>query len=479
MQPDLIQSIDPETGAVIEQFTSEDAGAVAAKVAVARRAQPGWARTPYPERAAIVRRFAALLGDHADALSAVIQRETGKRSSDAAYEIDDLLPAEDHPGAIEACIRDMGALIEGGARDLSHLLPGGLEATTARLRFVPHGVVGMIMPWNFPLWIPTVNIIPALLAGNAVLFKPSEYATRVGLELARLLIGSGLPEGVFQTVIGGKTTGEALARAGLDQLWLTGSVRAGLSVQAAMGLNPVELELGGNSAALICDDAPLETAIAGVVWGATYNAGQSCSGIKRVLVQRAIAEPFIDGVVRAVEALRAGRDYGPLIRAAQRDQTITRIETAVHDGARILTGGAFPDGLSAEQRNGFWLSPCVLLLNDLNTPLVQEETFANVVPIVIVEDDEQAIALANATEYGLSAAVWSRDVERAVRIGAQLDVGMVFINEVEVALLYGEAWRGWKRSGIAGAGSKLERCFRQQLTVLHTGTRARDYWFPY
>jgi acyl-CoA reductase-like NAD-dependent aldehyde dehydrogenase len=280
-------------------------------------------------------------------------------------------------------------------------------------------------------------------------------------------------------VVGGRATGQALAAAGLDQLWLTGSVRAGLSVQAAMGLHPVELELGGNSAAIICDDAPLETTIAGVVWGATYNAGQSCSGIKRVLVQRAIAEPFITGVVRAVQGLRAGRDYGPLIRAGQRDQAVERIAQAERDGAERLTGGTFPDGLSADQQQGYWLSPCVLRLAHPHTPLVQEETFANVVPILIVDDDAAAIAIANDTVYGLSASVWSGDVARAARIAEQLQAGMVFINEVEVALMYGEAWRGWKQSGIAGAGSKLERCFKQQLTVLHTGTAPRPYWFPY
>lgn len=478
---EVIESLNPETGQRIQSFVSTSPAEVQQAVALARAAQPAWASLPFEERAERIRAFAREVAQNVDSLTARVKEETGKRIPDAQYEVWDQLPVSiGGSGGIDACIRDMQMLIERVANgDVSHLLPHGLRATSAHLRWAPHGVVGMIMSWNYPFWIPIVNIIPALLAGNAVVFKPSEYATLVGLEIDRMLRSAGVEHPVFQTLVGGKATGQALANAGLDQLWLTGSMNAGMSVQAAMRVRPVELELGGNSAAIICEDADLELAIAGTVWGATYNAGQSCSGVKRVFVHRKIATAFIEHAVESVKVLRAGTDYGPLIRASERDRALRRIHDAQAQGAQVLVGGSVPSDLPDTWQTGFWLAPTVIVLPHMNVELVREETFANVMPVFVVQDEDEAVRLANDTAFGLSNAVWSRDTLRAQQIATRLQSGMVFINEVEVALLYGEHWRGWKDSSIAGAGSKLERCFKQQLVVEHAGTTKREYWYPY
>ena len=216
-----------------------------------------------------------------------------------------------------------------------------------------------------------------------------------------------------------------------------------------------------------------------LVWGATYNAGQSCSGIKRVFVHQAIADEFIEQVVVAVEILQAGRDYGPLIRASQRDEVLQRLKEAKANGAIILTGGQKQPTLDNKYAEGYWLAPTVLLYKNSDLRIVREETFANVLPICIVDDIDAAIQQANDTPFGLSNAIFSRDIAKAQSIAQRLESGMVFINEVEVALLYGEYWRGWKNSSVAGAGSKLEQCFKQQLIVTHQGKQVRDYWYPY
>ncbi|MDX2141251.1 MAG: aldehyde dehydrogenase family protein [Chloroflexota bacterium] len=476
-----VESLNPETGQRIRSFASTSPAEVQQAVARARAAQPAWAFLPFEERAERIGAFAREVARNAPSLTALIKEETGKRIPDAQYEVWDHLPVSiGGSGGIDACIRDMQLLIERGAnRDVSDLLPHGMPGTSAHVRWLPHGVVGMIMPWNFPLWIPIVNIIPALLAGNTVVFKPSEYATLVGLEIDHMLRSAGVEPSVFQTLIGGKATGQALANAGLDQLWLTGSLNAGMSVQSAMRMRPVEMELGGNSAAIICEDADLDLAIAGSVWGATYNAGQSCSGIKRIFVHHKIADAFVERAVESVRSLRAGTDYGPLIRASQRDHALHRIHDARAQGAQVLIGGSIPSDLPDAWQSGFWLAPTVMVLPHMNIELVREETFANVMPIFVVQDEDEAVRLANDTAFGLSNSVWSRDTLRAHQIATRLHSGMVFINEVEVALLYGEHWRGWKDSSIAGAGSKLERCFKQQLIVEYRDSTPREYWYPY
>lgn len=476
-----VKSINPSTGHVIKEFASMSAQDVATAVNKAAAAFETWSKTPFEKRAELFQSFGKKLLDAADELTTLIRDETGKRDSDAAYEIFDFISiADGGSGGIDFCIKQMKEILQQQERKLpGDYLPHGMGPTTAKVQLLPHGVVGMIMPWNFPLWIPLVNIIPVLMAGNTVVFKPSEYSTLVGLKIKELFEKAGFPQDILQVIIGGEETGKALVQSEVNQIWITGSVEAGVDVLSKAGVRPVEVELGGNSASIVCEDADIDLAVAGSVWGATYNAGQSCSGIKRVFVHEAVAKDFIDKAVEAVKSLRTGIDYGPLIRSSQRDIAVQRIKSAVKAGAQVLTGGEIPNDLPEDLKNGYWLKPTVLIYEDHNLDLVAEETFANVMPIFVVKSEKEAVDCANNTPYGLTNAIWTKDSAKGNRLASQLQSGMVFINEVEVALLLGEFWRGWKNSSIPGVGSKLDRCFKQQLFIEYQGSEPREYWYPY
>lgn len=469
-----ITSINPSTGEKIATHQTASTNEVASAVVRAREAQASWKTTPPEERIMLFAKLGEVIEAQVDEIVSLIHEETGKRVPDAEYEPYDIMDGIGHYS------RQLKLLM---AKDLAvppSFLPHGTKFNTiAELRLEPHGVVAAIMPWNFPFWIPMVNIIPSMLAGNTVVFKPSEYSTLVGKKIAELFREAGFPEGVLELVVGADEVGKALVTSGIDFVFLTGSVEAGLDARRNVGLKPVEFELGGNSASIILEDADIDLAVEGTVWGGVYNAGQSCSGHKRVYVHEAIADEFKRRVLEKVNSLVPVRDYGPYIRQSQLEEVDRRVQDAVRQGAKLLTGGQPPKNLPKEYEGGFWYAPTVLEYADDALSLVSKETFGNVLPIRVVGSTDQAIKLANATDYGLNNILWSQNLEEAEKLAGQLQSGMVFINEAELALVAGEYWGGWKNSGIGSIGTKLEKCFKQQLLIAHTGSKPRDYWFPY
>ena len=343
----------------------------------------------------------------------------------------------------------------------------------------PRGVVVVIAPWNFPFALPLRTIVPALLAGNAVILKPSEISPRTGAMIGEMLAGL-LPEGVFQIAQGGGEVGGALCAADVDLVCFTGSVSTGRKVARACAdrLIPCSLELGGKDAAIVLADANLDRAANGVVWGALANAGQNCAAVERVYVERSIAEAFTRKVVEVVKGLRAPEDVGPL--ATERQCAVVRehVGDAVARGAKVLVGGE-GDGAGA---NPYAFAPTVLSVESDDLALMKEETFGPVIPIAIVADEDEAVRRANASRFGLTASVWTR-ASRGARIAKKLRAGVVTVNNhAFTGALPAAPWSGHGESGygITGSTLALDALLRPRFVLVDRNNAARElWWYPY
>jgi acyl-CoA reductase-like NAD-dependent aldehyde dehydrogenase len=318
-----------------------------------------------------------------------------------------------------------------------------------RIRYEPLGVVANISAWNYPYFVGSNVFLPALLTGNAVLYKPSEYATLTGLAIAGLLHHAGVPVDVFAPIIGAGPTGAALLAQPIDGVFFTGSYATGRKIAEAVAprLLHVQLELGGKDPVYVCDDVAVDAAAAAVAEGVFYNAGQSCCAIERVYVHERIANAFTDALATVARNLTVGdprseQTYiGPLARAAQLDVLAAQVEEALHLGGRLLCGGR------RRAVRGFYFEPTVIADADHRMRLMRDESFGPIIGITTVADDEAALALMNDTEYGLTAGVYSSDRARAERILSRIDTGTVYWNccdRVSPRL----PWTGRRKSGI-------------------------------
>ena len=354
------------------------------------------------------------------------------------------------------------------------------------LSWRPMGVVGIITPWNFPFVLSLNPTVQALMAGNAVVLKPSEITPFVGEALARLLADAGLPEGVFQMVTGDGATGAALVDAGCDKISFTGSVRTGRKIAEACGraLIPCTLELGGKDPMIVCDDADLERAARGAVWGAFANAGQICMSTERVYVGDKIAEPFIARVVELTKELRQGPetdgevDVGAITSPAQLEVIERHVSDALAKGARVLTGG---------RRNpayqGFFYEPTVLVDVNHDMAIMREETFGPCLPIQVVRDEDEALRLANDSSYGLQASVWTRDSWKGKRLANKIAAGGVVVDDCMTTYAIAESpFGGRKESGIGRVNGEMglkSYCHVQSVVLPRFRPKREMLWYPY
>jgi acyl-CoA reductase-like NAD-dependent aldehyde dehydrogenase len=417
---------NPSTGETIRTVAITSDGEIAQKVARARAAQPAWAARSYDERAALMRAFRDLLEAEADECAAITHEEMGKPAGDARTEI---VAALDR---IDWNLANVGRLLE--PRDVTTE-----GAVRERVTYEPVGVVAHISAWNYPYFVALNSIIPALLAGNAVLYKPSELATLTGLRLVDLMHRAGLPVDVVHAVVGGGATGSALIHDDVDMICFTGSVATGkkIAAVAAERLVRVQLELGGKDGAYVADDVDIDAVAMAVAEGAFYNAGQSCAAIERVYVHDAIYDRFLDAFVTAAEMT----DIGPLARAQQTDVLAAQVADAAAKGARVVLGGERID------KPGNWFAPTVVADVNAAMRIMRDESFGPVVGVQRVRDDADAIAQLDHTEYGLGAAVFTNDRTRAERILAQLDVGNAYWNVSDRSSVR-LPWAGRRNSGF-------------------------------
>jgi acyl-CoA reductase-like NAD-dependent aldehyde dehydrogenase len=435
----MLKIIDPATEELLQELEEDTAGSLHAKVERAHRAQRSWQRVPLADRSEAVRRFGEALVAERERLAGILTAEMGKPIVQSRNELTAMADRiafflEATPAAI--------------ADDVVLRSVTGGTSLEERIRYEPLGVIANISAWNYPYFVGSNVFLPALLTGNAVLYKPSEHATLTGLAIAELLHDAGVPDDVFIPVIGGGGVGALLIEQVIDGVFFTGSYGTGRRIAEAIAprLLHVQLELGGKDPIYVCDEVAVDQAAAAVAEGVFYNAGQSCCAVERVYVHRAVADAFTDAFVAAAEDLRVGdprsedTDVGPLARAAQLDVLADQVDDAVRLGARLLCGGRRRPG------RGFYFEPTVLSDADHRMLLMREESFGPIVGIQVVDDDVEAVALMNDTEYGLTAGVYTTDRARAERILATVNAGTVYWNccdRVSPRL----PWTGRKKSG--------------------------------
>jgi acyl-CoA reductase-like NAD-dependent aldehyde dehydrogenase len=432
----MLRITNPATGNTIAELPTDTPHSVAVKYRAARAAQASWARRPLEQRLACIRRFREGVVGHRDRLAAILTSEVGKPIRQSRNELDGLL------GRIDFFLDAAGPTL--AARTVFDA-----DGMHERITHEPLGVIANISAWNYPYFVGANVFVPALLAGNAVLYKPSEYATLTGLEIGNLLHAAGVAQDVFQVIVGAGDAGAALLSQPIDGVYFTGSYATGAKIAQAVGPRMIrlQLELGGKDPTYVSDDVDVAAAAASLADGAMYNTGQSCCSVERIYVHEKVHDAFVDAFVNEVRAFRIGDPtdessyIGPLTRAPQLDVLEAQVADARAKGGRLHTGGRRLDP------PGQWFEPTVFSHVDHGMSLMREESFGPIIGIQKVANDEEAVRLMNDTDYGLTAGVYTRDAARAERILAQVDAGSVYWNccdRVSPRL----PWSGVRHSGI-------------------------------
>ena len=471
-----VWSRDPATGEIWRRHRAATADDVDAAVAAARVAQPGWAAQEVRARVRVLERFRDILVRRRAEVADIVRRENGRPLLEALGT--EVLVTLDYARFYARIApRELGS---------RWTTPANVAFWRKRVRVThePYGVVGIISPWNYPFMLAAGVALPALVAGNAVVLKPSELAPASGLLLGELLLEAGVPADVIRVLPGAGPTGAALSRAAVDKITFTGSAATGRKVAMACAerLVPCSLELGGSDPAIVLDDADPEMAARGIVWARFANAGQTCAAPKRVYVTERAHDGFLAALVRQVEGLRVGSgdadvDVGPLVHPSQVVTLRAQLDDALAGGARVAARSPrVPDG------DG-WFAPTVLVDVLPTMRVLQEETFGPLLPVVKVRDEAEAIALANDSEFGLSASVWSRDRARARAVAEQLEVGSVAINDA--AITAGMAEVPFGGVGSSGLGRTHGLAGLMEFTRTHAVVDetlpgiAQLHWFGY
>jgi len=475
-------SINPGTLEVLGENPLATPEQVRAAVASAAAAFPAWAATPLADRVTSLLRARDYLIEHMDEIAELISRENGKPRQEA-------LSSEVFPTAdliTHYCERAKVVLAD---RDIPLHNPMIRAMKSSRLVYEPLGVVSVVSPWNYPFSIPMSGIVSALLAGNTVVFKPASDAALIGMKVDEILRkGGALPDGVLHTIVaGGAAMGDALFEPPVKKIVFTGSTSIGKQIQAVASKNliPTIMELGGKDPMIVCFDADLDLASSGAVWGAFTNCGQVCASVERVYVARAVYDRFVSLVTEKTRALRVGSDtdfdvdIGPMVNEEQLAVVDEHVRDAQARGARALTGGRRMD------RPGFFFEPTVLVDVDHTMKVMMEETFGPLLPIMAFDSEDEAIALANDTPFGLAASVWTRNRVRGDALARRIHAGTVTVNDA--IYTYGLCETPWQGMGDSGVGRShsddglLEFVYPKHVNSDHAPAflKRRPWWFPY
>lgn len=466
-----IPAIDPASGTPFAETPTTSPGELAGMMARAREAQTAWAARPLAERRKIVAGFQQRFYQRRMEIAALVSRENGK------------------PVA-EALLTDIAVTLDLARYYLEHaerilrprtIVHGNLAflGRRGRLFWEPRGVVAIISPWNYPLLLPFGELLPALLAGNAVILKPSEFTTRTALVALGLLHEAGLPPALAQLAVGAGEVGAALIAAGPDKIFFTGSVRTGQKVaaEAAARHIPVNLELGGSDAAIVLADADLERSAGGVLWARFSNGGQTCVAAKRVIVERPVYERFVDLLVAKTGTLQLGVDLGPVIRESQLVELERQLGETVARGATVRAGGRRRPDLGPT-----FFEPTIVTGVPLDAPLWREESFGPVLPVVAADNEEDALRLANDSAFGLGASIWTGNRGRGEALARRIEAGAVLVNDAASHVGTAEVPHGGEKgSGLGrthGEMGMLETCKPRYVGSDWLSIR-KPWWFGY
>jgi len=475
---ETLVSTNPATGEKLGELACATAEDVYEAVKRARQAQPAWAALPVRERVAGLRRFQRLLTKRRIEVAELISREAGKPTVEALNT--EVLVVLD---AAEFCIPTAQSFL----RD--ELVPHGnlaMKLKRGKLIREPYGVIGIIAPWNYPFSTPAIETLAALAMGNAVVLKPSEFTPLVALEFQKLMYAAGLNPDLLQVLIGAGLVGAALLAADIDKVIFTGSVATGkrIAEAAAKRLLPVVLELGSKDPMIVLEDADLDVASSGAVWGALMNCGQTCLSIERCYVQRSVYERFLELCKQKIEKLRVGEgldsevEMGPLIHQRQLHCVEDHVNDAVARGARLLTGGRRMPALGPN-----FYAPTLLADVKQDMRIMQEETFGPALPVAPFDTDDDAVQLANDSEFGLAASVWTSNRKRGETIAARIKAGTVMVNDAITSFGISEAPHGgFKQSGIGRTHGKLGLAEMVQVKYVDVDLMPRMkkiWWYGY
>jgi acyl-CoA reductase-like NAD-dependent aldehyde dehydrogenase len=440
--------VNPATEEVIKDILEDDEKSIHRKFSELKMAQPNWGNTTLVDRIKVLQKFAELLKANIDSLAAVLTSEVGK-------------PLQQSRNEINGAYARIYWLTENAITYLSEETMIQQPGLTEKIVYEPLGVIANISAWNYPFLVGVNVFVPALLAGNAVMYKPSEYSSLTGLEIEKLLKQAGLPFAVFHVVIGGKNVGEILLNTPFDGYFFTGSYKTGKYIyeKVAPKMVPCQCELGGKDPLYVADDInDIKSVAAGTADGAFYNNGQSCCAVERIYVHEKIYDQYVEEFVKEVKTWKVGKPtddgvyFGPLSRKEQTAFLKHQVDEAVQKGATVLMGGKPVDG------KGFYFEPTVLVNVNNTMRVMRDESFGPVIGIMKVKNDEEAITLMKDTEYGLTASVYSSNQQHAERILQQIDTGTGYWNccdRVSAAV----PWSGRRHSGFGA-------------TLSHAGLRA-------
>jgi acyl-CoA reductase-like NAD-dependent aldehyde dehydrogenase len=472
-----LESFNPATGELIGSVETLTPSKVQGVVDEVAEVQPFWAALTLEDRGRYLRRACDVLLEDLDEIAELLTNEQGKPRVES-YTME-LLPTVD----------SLKWIAENGPEILSDeklSMPLFLKSKRAKFTYEPIGVVGVIAPWNYPWSIPFGEVAIALMAGNGVVLKPASLTPLIGDRIRQTFEKAGLPEGLVRTVHGGGRIGDALVKSTAGKIFFTGSVEVGqkVGVECAKRMKGSVLELGGKDPAIVCPDADLANAVSGTVWGGFANAGQTCSGIERVYVHRDVADAYLEGLVRETERLTVGdpgqwtTEIGPMVSDDQAKMVEELVDDAVENGATKLTGGP----TKVEGMKGSFIAPVVLTGVTHEMRIMKEEIFGPVLPVITVDSEEEAIELANDSQFGLGASVWTKDRAKGERMAHQIQSGMVWVNDHSFS--HGAcvcAWGGVKDSGLGRSHSKFGfyECVNIKQLAWEPGFARDMWWQPY
>jgi len=471
----VLHKESPVTGEPLGTFPIGTVQDVEAAVARARAASKIWGTTSLDDRLGMLVRIKDVVKTHGEEYARRISEDTGKPLLDSLLtELMTIPLFIDH-------YRKTAKKTLGRKRIGTPILFPGKTSYVERF---PLGVVGIISPWNFPFQLSMVPMISALIAGNTVVLKPSEVTPLTGEIIAEIFRRIGLPRGVVEVVQGDGSTGAALTASNIDKIFFTGSVATGRRVMAAAAAHPipVELELGGKDAMIVCADANLVRAAKAAAWGGLVNCGQMCTSVERLIVVDSVHDRFLSLLEAEVRRVRVGApdedaEIGPLTFAKQLETVERHVKSALEAGARLVMGGERLD------RGGLFYAPTILADVTTDMEVYREETFGPVVPVIRVNDEEEAILYANDHQYGLNGSVWTRDVERGLALASRMECGQVMVNDL-VAIVGNPAlpFGGVKKSGFGryhGPEGLLGFTHQKAIMVDRGWFDIEPFWFPY
>ncbi len=438
----MLKIINPATEQVIATIETDTQTSVAQKFSEAQKAQPQWAALPYKTRKEAIQRFGELLLTHQERLAQILTSEMGK-------------PIAQSRGEIASTEGRLAFFLEQSEKALaaqSFNEPNAKMQET--LTWEPLGVIANISAWNYPYFVGTNVFIPALLTGNAVLYKPSEFSSLSGLEMSKLLYEAGVPSAIFAPIIGTGEVGSYLLSQPLNGVFFTGSYATGAKIASAVRdrMIRVNLELGGKDPAYVREDVDVKAAADSLAEGAFYNSGQSCCSIERIYVHASIAEQFIKQFVEAVKGYVTGDPadsktfVGPLTRSAQLDVLEQQTKDALEKGAKLLLGG------KRLEREGYFFEPTVLINVNHTMSVMRDESFGPIIGIQVVQSDEEALALMQDTPYGLTAGVYTQDTAKAKQLLSHIQAGTAYVNCCDRVVPY-LPWSGRGHSGLGSTQS--------------------------